>query len=326
MTALRDCKKWEDINKMARTETKNQKKRRLDNPEYKSFRLSKRISHPSNVRLPSSWSLLRTTFQILKNNWKYFGLMTLIYGLLMLVFVRSSSKPVDIVELKDTFNTLLGQSGGAASTVSLFGILVGSSGLSSDIAGTYQLILILVFSLATVFGLRHIFSSSSTKPGVKDSLYQGMTPIIPFILVLLVVGLQLLPLSIGTSLYSTVIASGIAVTALEKVLWLIMLILLCVLTFYMISSSIFALYIVMLPKMTPMKALRSARDLVKHRRWTVMRKLVALPIFLLALVAIIVMPMIAFTPRYAELIFFTLTLLLLPLFHTYMYTLYRKLL
>lgn len=311
---------------MARTETKNQKKRRLDNPEYKSFRLSKRISHPSNVRLPSSWSLLRTTFQILKNNWKYFGLMTLIYGLLMLVFVRSSSKPVDIVELKDTFNTLLGQSGGAASTVSLFGILVGSSGLSSDIAGTYQLILILVFSLATVFGLRHIFSSSSTKPGVKDSLYQGMTPIIPFILVLLVVGLQLLPLSIGTSLYSTVIASGIAVTALEKVLWLIMLILLCVLTFYMISSSIFALYIVMLPKMTPMKALRSARDLVKHRRWTVMRKLVALPIFLLALVAIIVMPMIAFTPRYAELIFFTLTLLLLPLFHTYMYTLYRKLL
>ncbi len=311
---------------MAKTETNAQKKRRLDNPQYKSFRLSKRIHHPSNVKLPGSWSLLKTTFGIIKSNWKYFGLMTLIYGILTFLFVRSSSKPVDIVELKDTFNTLLGQSGGAASTVSLFGILIGSSGLSSDIAGTYQLILILVFSLATVFGLRHIYSSSTAKPSVKDSLYQGMTPIIPFILVLLVVGLQLMPLSIGTSLYSTVIASGIAVTALEKVLWLLLLILLGVLTFYMISSSIFALYIVMLPKMTPMKSLRSARDLVRHRRWTVMRKLVALPVYLLILLAIIVMPMIAFTPRFAEMIFFVLTLLLLPFIHTYIYTLYRKLL
>jgi len=244
----------------------------------------------------------------------------------MFVFVRSTSKPVDVVELKDTFNTLLGQSGGAASTVSLFGVLVGGSGLSSDVAGTYQMILILVFSLATVFGLRHIFSSSSSKPSVKDSLYQGMAPIIPFILVLLVVGLQLMPLSIGSSLYSTVIASGIAVTALEKVLWLILLILLSVLTFYMISSSIFALYIVMLPKMTPIKALRSARDLVMHRRWTVMRKLVALPIFLFLIVAMVIMPMIVYAPRFSELLFFMLTLLLLPLIHTYIYTLYRKLL
>lgn len=300
--------------------------RRLQHPEYKSFRLSKKIKHPSKVKISSSLSLIKMSLLVMKKYWKYYTVMTLIYGVFVFLFVRSSSSQVNIVDLKDSFQSILGQSGGLASNIALFGVLIGSASSSSDIAGTYQILLILTFSLAMIHGLRQMFSSSNNQPSVKKSLYQGMTPIIPFILVLLVVGLQLLPLSIGSSLYATVVASGIAVTTLEKALWLILLFSVALLSFYMLSSSIFALYIVTLPEMTPIKALRSARDLVRYRRWEVMRKLLMLPIVLLLLVGLIVVPLIAFVPRIAELSFFLLSLIILPITHTYMYTLYRKLL
>ena len=54
----------------------------------------------------------------------------------------------------------------------------------------------------------------------------------------------------------------------------------------------FALYIVTLPDMTPMKALRSARELVRYRRWTVLRKVLFLPLMLLVVAAIIMVPII----------------------------------
>ena len=89
-----------------------------------------------------------------------------------------------------------------------------------------------------------------------------MYPLIPFILVLLVCCLQLLPLIIGSSLYSLVVSNGIAVQPIEKFVWALLFASLALLSLYMITSSLFALYISTLPDMTPMKALRSARELV----------------------------------------------------------------
>jgi hypothetical protein len=94
----------------------------------------------------------------------------------------------------------------------------------------------------------------------------------------------------------------------------------------MISSSLFALYIVTLPDMTPMKALRSARELVRHRRWTVLRKILCLPLILLVAGAVIMLPIIIVLTPLAQWVFFLLTMLALVAAHAYMYTLYRELL
>jgi hypothetical protein len=145
-------------------------------------------------------------------------------------------------------------------------------------------------------------------------------------LVLLIVSLQLLPLLIGSSLYSLVITNGIAVNALEKGLWLVFFLALALWTLYMISASLFALYIVTLPEMTPLKALRSARELVRGRRWTVLRKILYLPLLLLVVAAIIMVPIIIWLTALAQWVFFLLTMFSLIAIHTYMYNLYRELL
>jgi hypothetical protein len=231
-----------------------------------------------------------------------------------------------VTGLKHTLNqAFTGNLGSLASGVSVFVVLVGSAGNgSSQTAGAYQLFLGLITSLAVIWALRQVLAGSLVR--IRDAYYQGMYPLIPFILVLLVIGLQLLPLLIGSTLYSLVVTNGIAVYPIERIIWALLFALLALLSLYMISSSLFALYIVTLPDMTPMKALRSARELVRNRRWTVLRKLLCLPIVLLIVAAIIMVPIIIWLTPLAQWVFFLLTMFALVAANTYVYMLYRELL
>jgi hypothetical protein len=75
-----------------------------------------------------------------------------------------------------------------------------------------------------------------------------------------------------------------------------------------------------------MQALRSARDLVKYRRWAVLSRVVFMPLALLLMIALIVVPLILFAISAVEWVFFFLTMLSLAIVHSYMYSLYRSLL
>jgi heme A synthase len=78
--------------------------------------------------------------------------------------------------------------------------------------------------------------------------------------------------------------------------------------------------------MTPMKALRSARDLVRGRRLSLFRKLLFLVAVLGLLTVIIVLPVIMTVTSAAPFVLYVVTLLVLPAVHLYLYTLYRELL
>lgn len=279
-----------------------------------------------SVKLPSVWWLAKTGASLLWQHKRLFIGITLIYGLLNLVLVQGLASNTDVGSLKSTLDrAFTGHLGSLASGLSVFAVLLGSAGNgSSQTAGAYQLFLSLLASLAFIWALRQTFAGTTYR--ARDAYYRGMYPLIPFILVLLVVGLQLIPLLVGSTLYSVVISQGIAVYFVEKLIWALLYGVLALLSLYMISSSLFALYIVTLPDMTPMKALRSARELVRHRRWTILRKILCLPIILLVVAAVVMLPIIIWLTPLAQWIFFLLTMFVLLAVHTYMYTLYRELL
>jgi hypothetical protein len=184
--------------------------------------------------------------------------------------------------------------------------------------------LTVLISLVTIWALRQVLAGR--KIGVKESYYQGVYPLIPFTLVLLVMGLQLIPFAAGSWLYATIVSNGIAVTLAEKAVWTLLFFALSLLSLYMICSSVFALYIVTLPNMTPLKALRSARQLVLHRRSVVLRKILYLPLVLLLLGVVIMIPIVLLLTPIAEWVFFLLSMFVLIFVHAYMYTAYRELL
>lgn len=298
--------------------------RKLKDPFYSSFRLQKRIK-TSKPKLPSVKNLFRQTLAILRNNKRFFLVYTILYGILSFIFIQSSAGSINLSEAQQVVSESVG--GRFPSSLLLYsGLITNSIKINSQMAAWYQFVLILVFSLAVIYGLRHMYGEEARRVTVKESLYKGMTPLVPIVLVLGVVALQLLPLSLGSSVYATVIGSGLAVTAVERVFWLIFLLLLALLTIYLISSSVFALFIVTLPNMTPMRALRAARELVRFRRLEVIRKIILLPVVLLIVLGLLVVPFIAFLPVVAQAVFLVASALVLPVALTYLYNLYRKML
>lgn len=302
-------------------------KRRVAAPEYKSFRMSKRIKQPKPP-LKGSFRLFAASIRLLLKNWKLFGGIVLIYLLLTILLVKGLGVGGNLTELRaNILGALHGRAAELTAGLTLFSVLVGTTNnTSTDVASAYQSILLLLMSVIFIWALRQTMASKNTKITIRDAFYKGVYPLIPFLLVLIVIGLQLVPLLLGNFLYSAVIATGLAVTAIEKALWIILIVLLALLSLYMVSSSIFALYIVTLPDTAPMQALRSARELVRHRRWMVLRKVIFLPIAMLVLSGFIIVPLIIISATAAEWLFFAMTMLGLAIVHSYFYMLYRELL
>jgi hypothetical protein len=296
-------------------------KKKIQKPKAEASETLK--SYP---KLPNVWQLTQKTWRILWQHRKLFVGITLIYGVLSLILVQGIAGGTDVSSLKRALNqAFAGSFGSLASAFSIFAVLVGSTGNnSSQAAGSYQLSLSIITSLAVIWALRQTMSGKAVR--IKDAYYRGMYPIVPFVLVIIIIGLQLLPFVIGSTLYNLVVANGIAVGAIERIGWLVAFLLTMAWSVYMISSSLFALYIVTLPDMPPLKALRSARDLVNGRRWPVILRLVFLPIVLLIVAAIIMVPIIIVLTFMAQWIFFLLSMFTLVAFHAYLYTLYRELL
>jgi hypothetical protein len=258
---------------------------------------------------------------------KIFALVTLVYFALTFVFVKGTpSVDTSLPEIKQTIQALYAQdSSGLSTTYSLFGYLLGTAGATSDDAATvYQAILLVCLSLAFIWLLRQTYAKET--PRVRDVFYESQYPLVQFSGVLIVVALQMLPLIIANALFEVTYGAGLLVTGIEQFLWFTAFFLLVLLSFYMLTSSVFALYIVTLPGMTPLKALRSARELVRFRRWTIMRKVLFLPFGLLVCAGIVLIPLIAYATATADIVFLALTAISLPLIHTYIYTLYRELL
>src|SRR6266702_4304644 len=288
--------------------------RRLKTPQYRSFRLHKRIT-PAVPKLSGSFRLLGRSVKVLARHWKLFLVVMLVYGILNIIFVTGLSGSGNISTAQSNIQAnSSGQGLTLGNGATLVGDLLGNSGnTGSSTTGTYQVVLLLIGSLAIIWTLRQVHAGKSVR--ARDGYYRGMYPLIPFILVLAVVGIQLIPLIAGAFLYSTVVTGGIAAFAVEKVAWALLFFLLVLLSLYMICSSFFALYIVTLPDMTPMKALRSARQLVLYRRWSVMRKLLFLPAVLLIGASILMLPVVLFLAPAAVWVFFALGMIGLAIFH-----------
>jgi hypothetical protein len=301
------------------------KTRKLKANSYRSFRMTKRVKHekPQAIR---AWKLFRKSFQVLKRRRRLFLGIVAVYLLLTVVLVKGFGVSTGVIDLKDTLQEVFkGSTGQLATGFTLFAALLTSTGSGgTETSSLYQTIFLVITSLALIWALRQVLAGE--KPKVRDAFYRGMSPLVPFLLVLGVVCLQMTPLVIGTWLYSAVIASGVAATVAEQAVWWICVGMLTLLSFYMLTSSLFALYIVTLPEMTPMKALKSAREIVRYRRWVIMRKILALPVLLLLSGALIMVPLIIFATPVAEWAFFILNMAVLAVIHSYMYTLYRELL
>lgn len=260
------------------------------------------------------------------SNKRLYAKITSVYIVLTVVLVKGFGSGANLPEIKSVLQELFTGSGGELTTnLTLFGVLLNSVGsATTDVAALYQSVLLIIISLALIWAIRQ--RHADVQVGGKDAFYKSMYPLVQFILVLVVIGLQMLPIVIAGAINSIVFGGGLAVGLVENLFWVVVIFGLVLLSLYWLTASVFALYIVTLPGSTPLEALRSARHLVRLRRWMVMRKLIFLPIAVLVIGAVIMLPILFYATGIAEWAFFILSMFGLLFFHTYIYTLYRDLL
>lgn len=279
---------------------------------------------PSTHRIASVWSLMRTAVAVLvRRRWLFLGIGA-VYVVCNLLLVQTASA-TNVEDLKKSLGISTGPADSITAGLTLFTVLVAASGNGATQTGAaYQSVLVFIVSLAVVWALREVTAGRTIR--IRDSFYRGMYPLIPVLLVLLMVFVHLIPLALGAGVFGIVVVNGIAVNNLQVALWSLLLLAGLALSAFFLISSLFALYIAALPDMTPMRALRSAKNLVRGRRWTVLRKLVFLPLALAVVGLVIMLPIIWWVTPAAAWIFFILSVGALLVVHSYMYALYRELL
>lgn len=280
-----------------------------------------------SLEIPKARVVFIQSIQHLYRHKKLFAGILLTYGLLYVLFVKGIGANFQLGNLKDNLKESFNEKvSGINAGIALYGLLLGTAGTSTNEAGgTYQTILLVIVSLALIWALRTTYGKD-LKPRIRDSFYKGMYPLVPFLLVMLVIVVQLVPALITATIFTIVQNNGLAVGLFQNVLMYALLLAGLVWSFYMLSSSLFAMYIVTLPDTGPRAALKSARKLTHYRRWILLRKIFFLPVVLLLISAIVLIPLIILVPVLAEITFLLFTITILGVIHSYYYSLYRSLL
>lgn len=294
--------------------------RKLD---YKSKKKVVRTSEP----IAGSFKILRMSIRHLWLNKRLFGGILLVYLVLFALLVKGLATNFQLAETRNQIEEAVdGDLGNIEMGAVLFGTLIGTASRApSESSAVYQTLLFVVMSLAVIWALRQTFEAPKSIK-MKQAFYSGMAPFVTYLLVCLVILLQLLPALIGSFIYSIVVNNSIAVGWIEQVMWLVFLVAALGVSVFFVSSSLFATYIVTLPGIEPLQALRKSRSLVKFRRFLIIRKVLFLPVVLLMFMLLIFFPLVIYAAVAAEVLFMIFSLALLILAHTYLYILYREML
>jgi hypothetical protein len=246
---------------------------------HRSFRKTRRRDYGRSLRMPGYFSFTWYVLKTLALRRALFTWVVIIYGLLTALFVGLASQQT-YAQLSEAITTGGDQiAGGGIGELGKAGLLLLSSatgGLSAsqaagDVAPQQIIVTILVLLitwLTTVWLLRAMLAGQ--RPRLRDGLYNSGAPIIPTFLVSLVLVVQLLPLALAMIGIST---GGLTEGIEAMVFWLFALLLIC-LSLYWTTSTFIALVVVTLPGMYPMKALRTAGDLVVGRRIRILLRMV----------------------------------------------------
>jgi hypothetical protein len=282
---------------------------------------------PAYIPVAKARSLLKQSLYILWQGRKPVGLLVCIYSIATILFVGSLVAVHDIVNYRQSLEaTYTGIRGTFEAGVLQFGFLLGggnADGLSGA-GSVYQSVLVVLCSLAIIYIIRELYAARIAS--IKEAFYESTGPLVPFLGVSAVITVQLLPLSLAAFLYTLGMVNGLAVHWWEQGIVLCLSIALLVWSLRMLLGSIFALYIVTLPGMTPLRALKTARTLVYKRRLMIAGKITALTVFIIVTAAAIEIPVIIVATTLAPWLLILIGAVAFVVIHSYLYALYRELL
>lgn len=260
---------------------------------HKTFQLTRRRDYVRPLALPHPLVFILEVTQLMWKHRRVFIPLALVYLFLYAVLVGVGSQEV-YTQLGDAITEAGGSIVGPLTHSGLTVLALVTNGISpelSDAQRIFGVLLTLMAWLTTVWLLRNIFAGNKVK--MRDGLYNAGAPIIATTLVAFIIALQLLPVALAAVGYSAAVSSGLLASGgVAAMLFWVAVGLLVVLSLYWVSSSLFAMVIVTLPGMYPIKALRSSYRLLLGRRIRFLIRFVWMGAFVAALWVLILIPIV----------------------------------
>lgn len=236
--------------------------------EFQAERKQKQSQSAAVPRVASLPSLVKSVFVLLKNEWKLFLGLAVLY-LVTYEFLTQGASHVDLNQVKTT----LQQAGQSPSTVSLTTAALGLSNTSTNTNTANESTL--AAAVATLlFGLCFIWAVRQTSAGktirIRDALYNGPTSIIPVTTVLVGAFFQSLPMAVSIFVFGAASSNGYLNNAPQIIVLSLLLAAGVFISCYWLSVSLLALVAASLPGMYPRQAVKATKDLVGPNRWRVL--------------------------------------------------------
>ena len=276
---------------------KYRERRAAHPPLHRSFRRSYREDYRRPIQTPGLLSHAMTTFKIIFRYWRTFLPLLVIITILYVICVGLLSENL-YQQFQDTIDTTSaelaqGQVGNFAKAGLLLISTVTTGGLNTNMGEVETVFMILFFLmlwLVTIFLLRHFFSGS--KPKLRDALYNAMAPLVSTIIIFAVIFVQLIPIMLVIITYSAAVSTEFLNTPFYALVYFIFAALMCLISGYLLSSSIIALIAVTAPGVYPMVALSNASELIAGRRMKFILRIIYLVIVISLVYVITMMPVI----------------------------------
>lgn len=214
---------------------------------------------------------------------------------------------------------------------------IASSGLSETPTEGQQIfgaLLVLLVWLTTVWLLRNLMAGHKVR--LRDGLYSAGAPIVPTFIIMLVALVQLLPIALAAIGFTAATGSGLLNGGVEAMLFWFAAALLGVLSMYWLTSTFMAMIIVTLPGTYPVRALRTAGDMVVGRRVRILLRLLWMAVPLALAWVLVMLPVVIIDAWIKGLWEWALWIPIVPIFLVlvsvvsvtwsagYVYLLYRK--
>ena len=266
--------------------------------KHRSFKRSYREDYVRDLEVPGMMYHILYSFRLIFKNWKVFVPLLIVMIVAAIAFVGLMSEDT-YSEIQNVIDETAEENGANIGTFAKSGILLVSTvftgGLSANAnAGAWMFValIFLIIFLVTIFILRH--KMAGNKVGLRDALYNSMTPLLSAFVVLIVAIIQTIPIMLLIVAYSAAIETHFLDTPFYALLFLVFAALMLLLSSYLLSSSIMALVAVSAPGLYPLDALKNASELMIGRRIKFILRIIALLITLAVMWALIMMPLIMF--------------------------------
>ena len=149
-------------------------------------------------------------------------------------------------------------------------------------------LIFLIIWLATIFVLRQ--KMAGHKIGLRDTLYNAMTPLLSTFVVLFVIAIQCIPIMILVIAYSSAVETHFLDTPFYALVFLVFAGLLILLSCYLLSGTIMALVAVSAPGMYPMEALKITNELMQGRRIRFILRIILVAILVIIMWIVVMYP------------------------------------